>query len=475
MNCPVCKRELAPTLSICFTCGAMVNDSVREELETKIARPCVSQIPRSEIPKFEPIKPWTPEPVKVNRSVPEAPVRQTIPTPREPMTISVPVKTAAQDVERSSEPVTAHDAEEPKPKVITAKLKKETSPTLVDFQPSNPTVPDWRLQLQNSIRKRNMEPRTEHGDMLAPEVAVVTKPNAVAKPVGAIAAPAIQNEKVANAIKRIEASKRTFGSGASVGMAAAAQARARKPSPPQRSFPFGVVERKPDVEMPALPVTTPKAELSKPKLVSPVNVPTKKFDTNKLPPIPEPESPLPAELEPVSLSPEDTTEIRTKISFDRLRFWNTQQEVVAVENEQEMPDEIDDLAPFSMRFGSAVFDLIIGSFAAGIILSPLLLSSSMGTTAGLLAVFGGWLLVMFAYFTGSIAYMGRTFGMKLFFIEIIDAEANELPTFYQAAVHSAVYLLSLTLFGIGFVPAFFNEERRAMHDLLAGTLLIREY
>ena len=82
---------------------------------------------------------------------------------------------------------------------------------------------------------------------------------------------------------------------------------------------------------------------------------------------------------------------------------------------------------------------------------------------------------MFVYFTATIAFVGRTFGMKLFAIEIIDAEANELPSLHQAAVNSAVYILSLLLLGIGFVPLFFNEERRAMHDIVAGTLLIREY
>ena len=38
MKCPVCKRELAPTISICYACGTMVQDSVREELSTKIGR-----------------------------------------------------------------------------------------------------------------------------------------------------------------------------------------------------------------------------------------------------------------------------------------------------------------------------------------------------------------------------------------------------------------------------------------------------
>ena len=59
MNCPVCKRELAPTLSICLTCGAMMHDTVREELETKIVKPQVRNMARPELPKFEPIKPWT--------------------------------------------------------------------------------------------------------------------------------------------------------------------------------------------------------------------------------------------------------------------------------------------------------------------------------------------------------------------------------------------------------------------------------
>ena len=129
-----------------------------------------------------------------------------------------------------------------------------------------------------------------------------------------------------------------------------------------------------------------------------------------------------------------------------------------------------------MRFGSAVFDLIIGGFAAGIILTPFLVSNTnIASVSGGFAVAGVVVFVMFLYQTISIAFMGRTIGMKLFSIEIIDAEANELPSLHQSAVHSAVYLLSLLFFGLGFVPAFFNEERRAMHDLVSGTILIREY
>ena len=57
---------------------------------------------------------------------------------------------------------------------------------------------------------------------------------------------------------------------------------------------------------------------------------------------------------------------------------------------------------------------------------------------------------------------------------LVDVEENAFPTLHQAAVSSVVFLLSLALAGIGFLPMFFNEERRAAHDILSGTILIRE-
>ena len=65
--------------------------------------------------------------------------------------------------------------------------------------------------------------------------------------------------------------------------------------------------------------------------------------------------------------------------------------------------------------------------------------------------------------------------MRLFSLEIIDVEENDYPTFHQAAVNSVVYLFSLALGGLGFLPALFNDERRAAHDLAAGTIVVKEY
>ncbi|PYS86546.1 MAG: hypothetical protein DMF62_15535 [Acidobacteria bacterium] len=460
MNCPVCKRELAPTLSICLTCGAMMHDTVREELESKIVKPPSGPLKRPEKTAFEPVLPWTPQPIKVAAKT----------TPTVPEVIPINSEESVKHLPVESLPVAT------KPRPITAQLsRKETNPTLVDFMPANPTVPDWRLKLQNSIRKRNGVPIQDNSPQVAAAPLVTSAPVIAQRVSGQLSEPPRQNEKLANAMKRIEASRKVYGSGAAVGMAAAATAKAKKSPPPIRSFPFDVVERTQAASANSMPAK-PIVEAPKPKLVSPLRIEKKKFDTNKLPPIPEPETPLPAAIVNDSLKIEVETELKTKLSFDRLSFWNAKELFDFEEVEHNPIEDIDDLAPFSMRFGAAVFDLIIGGFASAILLSPLLVTgTSFATTSGVFAILGAAIAVMFVYFTATIAIVGRTFGMKLFAIEIIDAEANELPSLHQAAVNSAVYILSLMLLGIGFVPLFFNEERRAMHDIVAGTLLIREY
>lgn len=430
MNCPVCKRELAPTLSICLTCGAMMNDTVREELQSKVG--------------------------KLPQPVPVPPIRMEFVEVPEPPPAAEPT------------PVLAKPVSPPRTKSITTELtKRETSPTLVGFQPKNPTLPDWRLELQNSIRKRNGAALAKI-EPVAPQMAAPVSSAAVPAAAAVQETPIIKNDKVANALRRIEESRRTF-SGVTTAATAAPAAATRKPAVPNRSFPFNVVERTQATPKPAAVST--QATPPKPQLVSPLRIEKKKFDTNKLPPIPEPELPLPIEIVAVQ-----ETVLREEPHFERLSIKNeieTKENVDAAETEFE---EIDDLAPLSMRFGAAVFDLIIGGFAAAILLSPFFISNAdLTTISGFLAIGGAVLVVMFVYLTATMAFLGRTFGMKLFSLEIIDAEANELPTLHQSAVNSAVYLLSLLLGGIGFLPAFFNEERRTIHDILSGTILIREY
>jgi uncharacterized RDD family membrane protein YckC len=129
-----------------------------------------------------------------------------------------------------------------------------------------------------------------------------------------------------------------------------------------------------------------------------------------------------------------------------------------------------------MRFGAGLFDLIVGAFISMLVLAPFALNGAdWFTGSGALLAGAVWAAVMFVYMTVSLGFLGKTVGMRLFSLELVDAVENEYPTLYQAAVNSSLFLLSLLFLGAGFIPVLFNEERRAVHDLLSGTILVREF
>src|SRR5688572_24781650 len=121
MNCPVCARSLAPTLSICPSCGAMMYDTVREELQAKIT----PGIPRLKMT----IETVAPEPKPVAEPPKAKPAEIKPPEIKAPLPVAKRVQTAGLSAPK-------------------------TSPTLVEFQNKNASLPDWRLQLQNAVQQR---------------------------------------------------------------------------------------------------------------------------------------------------------------------------------------------------------------------------------------------------------------------------------------------------------------------------------
>ncbi len=341
----------------------------------------------------------------------------------------------------------------------------KTSPTLVEFQNKNAPLPDWRIQLQNAVKQRKGGEAANAVE--APQLAVSVPtpgPVLVVSP-----EPAIADPRVASAMRRIEQSQKTF------------QKPDIKPRKPKTQPPFGVVTPAAGLAMAAAPARSPVVHVQ-PRLVPPVK---EKRVTNKLPLIddftPEIEQPT-VEIrkpftDPVIAKVEKIEDIAPQLQFPEA----TRIEIKAPEQDRpEWPeqdaDDIEDLAPFSMRFGAGLFDLIIGGFAAMLALSPLAFSTSeWWTAAGLLTFAGSITVTSFIYMTLCLGFFGKTMGMRLFSLELVDAVENEYPTLRQAAVNSFFFLLTLPLAGAGFLTAFFNEENRAAHDILSGTIMVKEF
>ena len=69
-------------------------------------------------------------------------------------------------------------------------------------------------------------------------------------------------------------------------------------------------------------------------------------------------------------------------------------------------------------------------------------------------------------------WRGATPGKKFVHIKIVDAQTFQDITNTQAITRSFGYLASTFAFLIGFIMVAFRKDKRALHDILAGTIVI---
>lgn len=437
-------------------------DSVREELQTKITSGRLKPQPQPDVmPKVS---------AAIEAVTPSMPV--------------VPSLTAAPVISaRTASSATVPTSPRPEKRLETADLvAPKTSPTLLGFESKNPTLPDWRIQLQNAVKQR----RGTNADAGAPEMAVATP---VAVPAVAAAAArrpsptqfagaavAARDPRVEKAMQRIDASRVAFAAKPKPNLA-------RPTPPPAKPFKFDVVPtpRENAVAKPApavrMDIPEPSQKVATPALKVVAPPPVVKRDTNKLPPITVRSTTIdrPTVDEAIAEATIHTTSPQEFREVNRIRIKAevAEQEILETTNEH---DDIEDLAQLSSRFGSGLFDLIITGFASLLVLSPFALSrGDWFTTYGMLTFAGVFAIITFFYMTFCLGLYGKTFGMRLFSLELVDAVENEYPTLHQAAVSSSVFLLSLVAGGAGFATMIFNSEKRAAHDLASGTILVREF
>lgn len=82
-------------------------------------------------------------------------------------------------------------------------------------------------------------------------------------------------------------------------------------------------------------------------------------------------------------------------------------------------------------------------------------------------------LVPVAYFAGLEALPSQaTLGKLMLKLKVTDVEGRRL-SFWRSLGRSFAKFVSILPAGLGFVPAAFTERRQAVHDMLAGTVVVR--
>jgi uncharacterized RDD family membrane protein YckC len=98
-------------------------------------------------------------------------------------------------------------------------------------------------------------------------------------------------------------------------------------------------------------------------------------------------------------------------------------------------------------------------------------SLPMAPLVAFLALLNGGYLVTF------VAAGGQTIGKMAAGTRVVPADpaalAAERVSFGQAVVRAAGYVVSILPAGLGFLPALAGRERRAVHDRLSDTRVVR--
>jgi len=329
------------------------------------------------------------------------------------------------------------------PKTIQATPPPRKTPSLIEFPGVNrSSLPEWRKELGERVReaqeKRAQKALREAAEIepLFSELEPKAAPTLELLPQAEIAP---MNPLVVAALRRIERAHSQPGGNAAVATALA-------------------YEEQPTLDLNTSP-TTPAVDEVVADEVAP-----KPERVHNLAVVPSPEV-TKAEPPPEPRKPRRVIDDRNDPCLNYLDSIPTS---VLVESREY------NSAPLFRRLLSAVTDLIV----VGLLTSPILALTGLTSfqwqnprVIGFVAA--TFLVVGFLYLTVSVAFTGRTLGMKLFALRVIDARTGLIPTGSQSAGRSLVYLLSLASAGIALVYLFINHEKHTMHDRFTRTAVIR--
>jgi uncharacterized RDD family membrane protein YckC len=131
-------------------------------------------------------------------------------------------------------------------------------------------------------------------------------------------------------------------------------------------------------------------------------------------------------------------------------------------------------APIFRRLCAGIADLVIVSLFSSPFLALTELTNLEWRNPRVIGfAVATFLVVGFLYLTVSIAFTGRTLGMKLFALRVVDARTGMIPTGGQSAGRAFVYMLSLAAAGVTLMYALVDSEKYTAHDRVTRTAVIR--
>ena len=340
----------------------------------------------------------------------------------------------------------------------------ERKSTLIEFPGiSRNSLPEWRKELSEKVREVQ-ERRAREAAREAAEAEQQRAEADVNPPQLELLQPTetpAMNPLVAAALKRIERAHQS----------ASVEAR-----PPRTSLATAVAyapEREENIMNETVPPTIQLEFETEPVAVDEPPPAVEKSHLAIVPPPPsEPEvietEPVPLEAEPVRQRSGPARPARRLIVENDpvLNYLD------AIPRNLRVDDMTSQSASAFRRVVSAVLDLIFCALLTAPIAGALYLNGENFLDTRVLVVLGGSLVVlMFIYLTLTTALTGRTCGMRLLSLRVIDTKTGLIPTGGQSVGRSFFYLLSLASV-VGILFALISREGYTVHDRATRTAVV---
>ena len=135
-----------------------------------------------------------------------------------------------------------------------------------------------------------------------------------------------------------------------------------------------------------------------------------------------------------------------------------------------------DFDPDLASFGTRIVGLVIDSVVVLLCLLPGLALALQGSTAAIIAglalQFVGFAAATVLY-ARSVSKTGRWIGNRVTKTTVVDARNGRMVTPGEAGLRFVIRYLVSPILLIGFLIALFDSQRRALHDVVAGTVVTR--
>jgi uncharacterized RDD family membrane protein YckC len=141
-------------------------------------------------------------------------------------------------------------------------------------------------------------------------------------------------------------------------------------------------------------------------------------------------------------------------------------------------DALPKAAPRALRLLAAIVDAMILGAISGVVLYLTLRICGLsvkGIPLIPLAPFASFLLLIAGgYFTLFVAASGQTIGKMAAGLRVVPADGGApRVSLGHAVLRAAAYFVSALPAGLGFLPALLGADRRAIHDRLAATRVVK--